>query len=84
MGILSWVVFGLVAGTLARLLTPGKGPQGCLVTIGLGIAGAVVGGYIGTQLGFGTVNGFDIRSFIIAIIGAAVLLAGFQMLAKGK
>ncbi len=84
MGILSWIVFGLIAGVLARMLTPGTGPQGCLVTTGLGIAGAVVGGFLGTRLGFGTVNGFDLRSFVIAIIGAALLLAGYQMLGKGR
>ena len=84
MGILSWIVFGLIAGALARMLTPGTGPRGCLVTVGLGIAGAVVGGFIGTRLGFGTVDGFDLRSFIIAILGAALLLAGYQMLGKGK
>ena len=84
MGILSWIIFGLIAGSLARWLTPGKGPKGCLVTIGLGIAGAVVGGFLGTQLGFGTVAGFDLRSFIIAVIGAALLLAGYQLLSKDK
>ena len=80
MGILSWVVFGLIAGALAKYLTPGKGPRGCLVTIALGIGGAVVGGLIGTQLGFGTVDGFDIRSFIIAIVGASLLLVGYQLM----
>ena len=80
MGILSWVVFGLIAGALAKFLTPGKGPRGCLVTISLGIGGAVVGGLIGTQLGFGTVDGFDIRSFIIAIVGASLLLVGYQLI----
>jgi len=84
MGILSWIVFGLIAGALARWLTPGKGPKGCLTTIAIGIAGSVIGGFIGTQLGFGTVDGFDLRSFFIAIIGAALLLAGYQLLTKGK
>ena len=84
MGILSWVVFGLIAGALAKFLTPGKGPRGCLVTIALGIGGAVVGGLIGTQLGFGTVDGFDIRSFIIAIVGAALLLVGYQLMEQRK
>ena len=84
MGILSWIIFGLIAGALARWLTPGEGPKGCLTTIAIGIAGSVVGGFIGTRLGFGTVDGFDIRSFVIAIIGAALLLAGYQMLSKSK
>ena len=84
MGIFSWIIFGLIAGGLARWLTPGKGPQGCLTTAAIGIAGSVVGGFIGTQLGFGTVDGFDVRSFFIAILGAVLLLAGYQMMAKGK
>lgn len=84
MGILSWIVFGLIAGAVARWLTPGHGPRGCLTTIAIGIAGSVIGGYIGTELGFGTVNGFDIRSFIIAILGSALLLTAFRMLGKGK
>lgn len=78
MGILSWLVFGLIAGSIARWLTPGRGPSGCLTTIAIGIAGSVIGGFIGTQLGFGTVQGFDIRSFIVAIIGAALLLTAFR------
>ena len=82
MGILSWILFGLIAGALARMLTPGSGPSGCLTTIAIGIAGSVVGGFIGTQLGFGTVDGFDIRSFVIAILGASLLLAAYQMLGR--
>lgn len=84
MGILSWIVFGLIAGTFARWLTPGSGPSGCLTTTAIGIAGSVLGGFIGTRLGFGTVDGFDIRSFFVAIIGAALLLTVFRMLGKGK
>jgi uncharacterized membrane protein YeaQ/YmgE (transglycosylase-associated protein family) len=84
MGILSWIVFGLIAGALARWLTPGNGPRGCLTTIAIGIAGSVVGGFIGTQLNLGTVDGFDIRSFIIAILGAVLLLAVYQMLGRSK
>jgi uncharacterized membrane protein YeaQ/YmgE (transglycosylase-associated protein family) len=84
MGILAWIVFGLIAGALARWLTPGRGPSGCLTTIAIGIAGSVIDGFIGTQLGFGTVNGFDIRSFIIAILGSALLLTAFRMLGNGQ
>ncbi|MEM9352857.1 MAG: GlsB/YeaQ/YmgE family stress response membrane protein [Planctomycetota bacterium] len=74
MGILSWIIFGLIAGALGKFLMPGDDPKGCLVTIGLGILGAVVGGFIGTQLGFGSVEGFDIRSFGVAIVGTIVVL----------
>ncbi|MEW5708018.1 MAG: GlsB/YeaQ/YmgE family stress response membrane protein [Pseudomonadota bacterium] len=74
MGILSWIVFGLVAGVVAKLLVPGKDIGGIVVTIAIGIAGALIGGFIGTQLGFGTVTGFDFRSLVIAVLGAVLLL----------
>ncbi|MEM1135286.1 MAG: GlsB/YeaQ/YmgE family stress response membrane protein [Bacteroidota bacterium] len=74
MGILSWIIFGLIAGALAKWIMPGKDPGGFIVTILIGIAGAIVGGYIGTMLGFGDVSGFNIRSFLVAIGGALLLL----------
>lgn len=82
MGILSWIVFGLIAGALAKLMMPGKDPGGVIVTILIGIAGAVIGGFIANALGFGSVNGFDFRSFLIAIVGSLVLLAGYRMMKK--
>lgn len=83
MGILSWIVFGLIAGVLAKWIMPGDDPGGCIVTILIGIAGAFVGGFIGTALGLGSVGGFDIRSFFVAVLGAIVLLAGYRVI-KGK
>lgn len=74
MGILSWIIFGLIAGAVAKFIMPGKSPQGCLVTIILGVLGAMVGGFIGVQIGWGTVQGFDIRSFGLAIAGGLLLL----------
>ena len=82
MGILAWAVFGLIAGAIARILVPGSGAGGIVVTIMLGVVGSVVGGFLGTQLGFGEVDGFEIRSFLIAIGGAVVLLAGYRMLGR--
>ena len=82
MGILSWIVFGLIAGVLAKMLMPGDDPGGIIVTILLGIAGGVVGGFIGTLIGFGSVGGFDFRSFLVAIGGAMLLLAGYRMIKK--
>jgi uncharacterized membrane protein YeaQ/YmgE (transglycosylase-associated protein family) len=82
LGILSWVVFGLIAGVLAKFLMPGRDPGGFVVTILLGIAGAIVGGFIGTLIGFGSVGGFDVRSLLIAIGGTMVLLAGYRMMQK--
>lgn len=74
MGILAWIVFGLLAGVVAKFIMPGKDPGGFIVTILLGIAGAVIGGFIGTLIGFGSVSGFDLRSFVIAVLGALLLL----------
>ncbi len=80
MGILSWILFGLIAGILAKWIMPGRDPGGFIVTILIGIAGALVGGFISTTLGFGDISGFDIRSMIIAIGGALVLLFAYRKL----
>ena len=74
MGILSWIILGLIAGALAKLIMPGRDPGGIIVTIVIGIIGAVAGGLISTQLGFGKVTGFDLRSLLIAIGGSVLLL----------
>lgn len=82
MGIISWVVFGLIAGVLAKWIMPGKDPGGIFITILLGIAGAFVGGFIGTFLGLGTASSFDLRSMFLAVVGAIVLLAAYRQLKK--
>ena len=74
MGALSWIVFGFLAGLIAKWFTSGSDPKGCIVTIVIGIVGAAIGGWIGTQLGFGTITGFDLRSLALAVIGSIVLL----------
>ncbi len=79
MGFFSWVLLGLLAGGIAKFLMPGKDPGGCLVTIILGIIGASVGGWIGTQLGWGTVQQFDMRGLGIAILGSLVLLFIYRL-----
>ncbi|MCA1940647.1 MAG: GlsB/YeaQ/YmgE family stress response membrane protein [Caenispirillum bisanense] len=83
MGIIAWIVFGLIAGAVAKLLMPGKDPGGFFVTILLGIVGALVGGFIGRALGFGDVTGFNFGSFVIAVLGAIVLLVAYRMI-KGR
>lgn len=82
MGILSWIVLGLLAGALAKFIMPGRGPSGCLITIILGIGGALLGGFIGTQLGFGDVHGFDIRSVALAVGGSLLLLLAYQLISR--
>jgi uncharacterized membrane protein YeaQ/YmgE (transglycosylase-associated protein family) len=83
-GLFSWIIFGLIAGVLAKWIMPGPNPSGCIVTVILGVVGAFVGGYIGTMLGLGTVNGFDIRSFFLAIVGAVLLLVLYRLIAGKK
>lgn len=83
MGILSWIVFGLIAGLVAKFLMPGKDPGGIIVTTLLGIAGALVGGFISTQLGYGSLSGFDLRSLAIAI-GGSLLLLGLYRIIKSR
>ena len=80
MNLVSWILLGLIAGTFARVLHPGRDPGGCIITILLGIGGALVGGYIGTMLGWGRVTGFDLRSLALAVIGALILLIARRML----
>lgn len=82
MGILSWIIFGLLAGAVAKLLTPGDDKGGCLLTIILGIAGAAVGGWIGTQLGYGSISGFNLGSFGLAVLGSVILLLIFRLIRK--
>jgi uncharacterized membrane protein YeaQ/YmgE (transglycosylase-associated protein family) len=83
MGILAWILLGLVAGALAKFILPGRQGGGLIITSLLGILGAVVGGFIGTQfLGFGDISGFDLRSIGIAVLGALVVLAIYGALAR--
>ncbi|MCB9946628.1 MAG: GlsB/YeaQ/YmgE family stress response membrane protein [Rhodospirillaceae bacterium] len=83
MGILSWIVLGLVAGALAKLVMPGRDPGGIFITILIGIVGAVVGGFIASALGLGTVSGFNVRSILVAAGGAILLLFAFRAI-KGR
>ncbi len=74
MGILSWIVLGLVVGILAKWIMPGPDPGGLIITLLLGIAGAFVGGYVGSFVGLGSVSGFNLGSVAIATGGAVLLL----------
>jgi uncharacterized membrane protein YeaQ/YmgE (transglycosylase-associated protein family) len=80
MGILSWILLGLVVGLLAKWIMPGRDPGGLVITILLGIAGAFVGGYIGSLVGLGTVTGFNLGSLALATGGAVLLLWGHRQI----
>jgi uncharacterized membrane protein YeaQ/YmgE (transglycosylase-associated protein family) len=76
MGIMSWIVFGLIVGAFVRLLRPGEKPIRWLMTFGIGVVGAVAGGFMGNFMGFGdlNLNRFDLRTLLVAIAGSMVLL----------
>lgn len=82
MAILSWVIMGLLVGLLARFIMPGKERGGIIITILLGIGGALLGGYLGSYLGIGTVSGFDIISILIATGGAILILLLFRLIRR--
>ena len=84
MGILTWVVMGLIVGVVAKFIMPVTGPGGIISTIVLGIVGALVGGFIGTALGLGSVTGFNLASFLLAVAGAIVVLILFKIIRKSK
>lgn len=75
MGLLSWLLLGLLVGALAKWIMPGPDPGGWIVTILLGIAGAFVGGFLASFVGLGGATGFDLRSLAVATGGAIILLA---------
>lgn len=79
MGIIAWLVVGLIAGALAKLIMPGDDPGGIIVTILIGIAGALIGGFVVGLFGGAGVTGINIGSIIVAIIGAIVLLAIYRL-----
>jgi uncharacterized membrane protein YeaQ/YmgE (transglycosylase-associated protein family) len=85
MGILAWIVLGLVAGALAKFIMPGQQGGGIILTIVLGVVGALVGGFLGTYVfGFGDISGFDLRSIAIAVGGALLVLLVYGLVARGR
>jgi uncharacterized membrane protein YeaQ/YmgE (transglycosylase-associated protein family) len=79
-GILSWIILGLVVGVLAKWIMPGPDPGGTIITIVLGVAGALVGGFLGSLVGLGDVTGFNLGSLALAVGGALLLLWGRRRL----
>ena len=79
MGIISWIIIGLIAGALAKLILPGDDPGGIIVTIIIGIVGAIIGGIIVGAFGGPGVTGVNVSSIIVAIIGAIILLLLYRL-----
>jgi uncharacterized membrane protein YeaQ/YmgE (transglycosylase-associated protein family) len=81
-GFLGWIIVGGLAGLLAKLIMPGKDPGGCLVTVLLGIAGALVMGFIGHAVGW--YDQGEGGGFIAALLGALVILFVYRLLMRGR
>jgi uncharacterized membrane protein YeaQ/YmgE (transglycosylase-associated protein family) len=79
MGIIAWIIVGLIAGALAKLLMPGNDPGGWILTIVLGIVGALVGGFLWSLIGDAEITGINFTSIAIATLGAVVVLAIYRM-----
>lgn len=82
MSILGWILFGLIVGALAKLVMPGRDPGGIIVTMLLGIAGAVLGGFVGRAMGFYTEG--EPAGFLMAFIGSIVLLMLYRMMVRRR
>lgn len=82
MGILAWILFGLVIGVIAKLLMPGRDPGGFIITILLGIAGALVGGFVGRAMGF--YGEGERAGWLMSILGAVILLVLYRMMARRR
>lgn len=79
-GWLTWILIGLLAGAIAKAITPGRDPSGCIVTILLGVAGALVAGFLGQQLGW--YDQGEGAGFLAAIVGAVLLLVGYRLISR--
>lgn len=85
MGIIAWIIFGLIAGIIAKLIMPGRDGGGFFLTCILGIVGAVVGGWLATMFGIGgSISGFNLHSFLVAVVGAILVLGIFRLLRENK
>jgi uncharacterized membrane protein YeaQ/YmgE (transglycosylase-associated protein family) len=85
MGILGWIVVGGLMGALAKAIMPGKDPGGIIVTILIGVVGGLLGGWIGSALfGIGTGSFFEIRTWLVALVGALVLLGLYRIFVSGR
>jgi uncharacterized membrane protein YeaQ/YmgE (transglycosylase-associated protein family) len=81
-GILGWIVIGLLAGAIAKLLMPGKDPGGCIITILLGIAGALLAGFLGKSIGWYQEG--EAAGFLAAIVGAFIILLIYRLVMRRR
>jgi uncharacterized membrane protein YeaQ/YmgE (transglycosylase-associated protein family) len=84
MGILAWIVLGLIAGAIAKALMPGKDPGGIIVTMLIGIVGAFIGGFIGNTITGSGLNGFSLWSIVLAVVGSMLLLWIYRMTTRTR
>ena len=77
-GVIGWIIFGLIVGAVAKLLMPGRDPGGIIVTMALGIAGALLGGFLGRALGWYSEQ--DAAGFLMSLVGAVLLLWIYRMM----
>ncbi|MFJ9079489.1 GlsB/YeaQ/YmgE family stress response membrane protein [Streptomyces sp. NPDC102278] len=86
MGIIAWILIGLLAGLIAKALMPGKDPGGIIITILIGIAGGLLGGWLGKVIfGVDSIDGFfDLSTWIAAIIGSLILLVLYRLLTRSR
>ncbi|MFD6183821.1 GlsB/YeaQ/YmgE family stress response membrane protein [Streptomyces goshikiensis] len=85
MGIIAWIVIGLLAGIIAKALLPGRDPGGIIITVLIGIAGALLGGWLGKVLfGVDSIDGFfEVSTWVAAIVGSMILLLAYRMVSGG-
>ncbi|MER8224294.1 GlsB/YeaQ/YmgE family stress response membrane protein [Streptomyces sp. NPDC094143] len=86
MGIIAWIIIGLLAGVIAKALMPGKDPGGIIITMLIGIAGGLLGGWLGKVIfGVDSVDGFfEISTWIAAIVGSMILLALYRLVTGNR
>ena len=84
MGILAWIVLGLIAGAIAKALMPGRDPGGFIVTIVIGIIGAFIGGFLGNMITGSGLSGFSLWSVVLAVLGSLLLLWIYRMATRGR
>ena len=85
MGILGWIVLGLIAGAIAKAIMPGRDPGGIIITMLLGIVGAIIGGFVGRTIFGSDINSFfDLSTWLLAILGSLIVLGVYRMVTGNR